>query len=65
MPGLDGEGHHGQLGEDEGSKADGHHVDKLVLEQKQSAEHNDTSLQEKNRYLRSVNSFDIVLNSDY
>ena len=46
MPGPDGEGDHGQLCQDEGSRADGidNNVDKLVLEQEKSAKHNDATL---------------------
>ena len=40
VPGPHAEGHHGQLSQDEGSEADGHHVDELVLEQEQGPKHN-------------------------
>ena len=36
--------HHCQLGEDQRRVADRHHVDELVLEEQQSAKHNDTAL---------------------
>ena len=47
VPGPDGEGHHGQLREDERSEADGDDVQEVLLKQKQGSEHDDTSLIER------------------
>ena len=44
MPGPDGEGHHGQLRQDQGGEADGHYVDKLVLKEQECPKHDYPSL---------------------
>ena len=43
VEGADGEGHHEQLSDDQGRERDGHHVDELVLEEQQGAEHDDAA----------------------
>ena len=44
MPGPDGEGHHGQLSQDERGEADGHDVQEVLLEQEQRPEHDHPAL---------------------
>ena len=43
VPGLDGQGHHEQLSEDERGEGDGHDVDKLRLKQQQGPVHDDAA----------------------
>lgn len=43
VPGLDGESHHQQLGEDERGEGDGHDVHELRLEEQQRSVHDDAS----------------------
>ena len=43
VPGLDGEGHHEQLREDERGEGDGHDVDELRLKQQHGAVHYDAA----------------------
>ena len=47
MPGLDGEGDHSQLCEDESSEADSYNMDKLVFKEKECSKHDNTSLQKQ------------------
>ena len=42
--GSDGQGHHGELRQDEGREADGHDMKEILLKQQQSSKHDDSAL---------------------
>ena len=50
MPRPDGECHDQQFVDDERGEGDGHHVDKLTLEEEEPQQHDDTALVEGDQH---------------